>query len=82
MIIPLRLLPYLLLLGGGAWLGVAIHVHWLGWALGAVAAFGWYLVRKHYSDQRRAEAAAAHQWLTSELAELEQRRQADGPRAS
>lgn len=77
MLIPLWLVPYFLLLGGGYWLGHAAKVDALGWVLGILAAiaYGWW--RHRVRDNAWIDEQIERQWLQSELAELEARRHAD-----
>jgi hypothetical protein len=82
MIVPLWLLPYLLVLGGGGWLGEAIHFPALGWTVGFAAATGYGIWRRRIRRERQYELQAQHQWLTGELQELGQRRAADAREAS
>lgn len=77
MIIPLWLLPYLLLLGGGGWLGEAIHVPALGWTLGIAATIAYGIWRKRARAAQFYQAEAQRQWLAEELAELDARRSAE-----
>jgi Short C-terminal domain len=60
-LIPLALVPYLLLIGGGAWLGHGIHAPAVGWILGIAGAAAWGYFRHQMHESRRTELAEFRQ---------------------
>lgn len=58
---PVGVVPYVLLIAGGVWLGTAIHVPALGVVVAFAACVGWAYARQLTREPDRAEPEQSYQ---------------------